>query len=70
MKNRHNITCGYKTCISAMLLQSYRSKWRLSQLAKLDKLYINYESTRLLQISKHDFIEYNNHIFPNKSHIH
>ena len=39
-------------------------------MSKLDKLYINYASTRLLQRSKIDFIEYNNQIFPNNSHIH
>ena len=55
--------------MSAILLQPYFNNWRLSQLAKLDKLYINYASPRLLQISKHDFIEYNNQIFPNSSHI-
>ena len=41
MNNRNNITCGGETCISAMLLQSDLNKCRLSQLAKLDKLYIN-----------------------------
>ena len=55
--NRNNITCGYQTYLSAMLLQSDLKKWNLSQLVKLDKLYINYASTRLLQISKNDFIE-------------
>ena len=40
--NRNKITCGYKTCIIAMLLQSDMNKWWLSKLAKLDKLYINY----------------------------
>ena len=52
-----------------MLLQPYLSKWRLSKLSKLDKLYINYASTRLLQIPKNDFIEYKNQIFTNNSHI-
>ena len=37
MSNRKKITCGCKTCISAMLPQSYINKWRLSKLAKLDK---------------------------------
>ena len=46
-RNRNNITRGCKTCISAMILQSNLNKWRLSQLAKLDKLYINSESTRI-----------------------
>ena len=50
-------TCGCKTFISAMLLQSDLNKWRLSQLVKLDKVYINYASTRPLQISKIDLIE-------------
>ena len=35
-----------------MLLQSNLNKWRLSQLAKIDKLYINSVSTRILQKSK------------------
>ena len=69
MRNRNNITCGCKTCIRAMLLQSDIDKWRLSQLAKLYKLYINYETTRLLQRSKIYFIKYKNQIFPNNSHI-
>ena len=54
MNNKNKITCGCETCISTMLLQSDISKWRLSLLAKLDKLYIHSVSTRLLQISKHD----------------
>ena len=67
--NRNKITCGCETCISAMLLQLDLNKWRLSQLTKLDKLYINSASTRLLQISNNYFIEYNNQVFPNNSHI-
>ena len=55
--NRNNITCRCKTCISAMLLQSDLNKWRIPQSEKLDKLYINSASTRLLQISKNDFIQ-------------
>ena len=39
-------------------------------MAQLDKLYINSASTRLSQISKNYFIEYNNQIFSNNSHIH
>ena len=39
-------------------------------MAKLDKLYINYVSTRRLQISNIYFIEYKNQIFPNNSRIH
>ena len=56
MSKINNVTCGCETCISAMLLQWDLNKCRLSPLAKPDKLYINSESTRLLQISKHDFI--------------
>ena len=48
MSNRNKITCGCKTCISAMLLQSDLNKWRISQLAKLNRLYMNSASTRLL----------------------
>ena len=65
MSNRNNITCGYETCISSMLLQSDLNKWRLPQLTKLDKVYINYTSTRILQRYKINFIDYNNQIFPN-----
>ena len=39
LSNRYKISCGCKTCLNEMLLQSYFNKWRLSQLAKLDKLY-------------------------------
>ena len=70
MSNINKITHGCKEYISAMLLQSDLNKWRLSKLAKLDKLYINSAPTRLLQRYKHDFIEYKNKIFPNNSHIH
>ena len=42
----------------------------LSQLTKLDKLYNNSPSARLLQGCKIDFIEYKNQIFPNNPHIH
>ena len=45
MRNRNNITCGCDEYISAMLLQSDLNKCTLSQLEKLDKLYINYAST-------------------------
>ena len=69
MSNKNNITYGWKTFMSVMLLQSDINKWRLSKLDKLDKLYIYSASTRLLQRSKHDFIEYKNGIFPNNSHI-
>ena len=55
----NTITCILKTCISSVLLQSNMNKWRLSQLAKIDELYIKSESTRLLQRSRIDFIEYN-----------
>ena len=70
MSNRKKITCECKTCISAMLLQSDINKWIISQLSKLDKLYVNSESTRLLERSKNYFIEYKKQIFPNDSHIH
>ena len=69
MINRNNITCGCKICISDMLLQSDLNKWRLLKMAKLDKFYINYESTKVFQIFKFDFIKYKNQIFPNNSHI-
>ena len=52
-----------------MFLQSDLNKWRISQLAKLDNLYIISASTRLLQISKNYFIQYKNETFPNNSHI-
>ena len=39
------------------------------KLKKIDKLYINSASTRILQKSKIDFIEYKNQIFTNNSHI-
>ena len=70
MGNRNRITCGRKTFISDMLIQSDINKWRISQVNKLEKLYINSASTRLLQRSDNYFIEYNNQIFPNSSHIH
>ena len=47
ISNINKITRGCETCISAMLLQQDLNKWRLSKLAKLDKLYINSYSTRL-----------------------
>ena len=70
MSNINNIICVCETCISAMLLQSDINKWRLSKLYKLDKFYIIYALTRLLQISKIDLIGYKNQIFPNNLHIH
>ena len=66
MINTKKITYERKTCISAMLIQS---DLRLTQLAKIDKLYINSASTRLLQRSRIDFIEYKNGIFPKHYHI-
>ena len=51
------ITSVCEAGISEMPIQSDINKCRLSQLDKLDKLYINYAWTRLLQISKYDFIE-------------
>ena len=50
--NINNITCGCKTCISFMLLRSDFNRWRLKKWEKVDKLYINSEATRILQISK------------------
>ena len=69
MRKRNSITCECNTCINAILLPSYINKWILSQLEKLDKLYINSVSTRLLQRSKIYLIQYNNQIFRNNSHI-
>ena len=60
MSNKNNITRGCETCISDMSLQSDLNKWKISQLAKLDKLYINSESTRILERPNNDFIEYKN----------
>ena len=68
-RNRNKITRGWKTCINSVLVQLDINKWRLLKLAKLDKLYINSASNRLLQRSKIDLIEYKNQIFPNDSHI-
>ena len=45
----NKITRGCETCISAMLLQPDLNKLRLSQLAKLDRLYIKYEPTGILK---------------------
>ena len=70
MSNRNKITCVFETCISSMLLYSDINKWSLSQFAKLDKLYNNSASTRLLQRSNNYFIEYSNKIFSNNSYIH
>ena len=52
-----------------MFLQSDINKWRISQVDKLEKLYINSASTQLLQRPKNYFIQHNNGIFPNNSHI-
>ena len=48
-----------------MLLQSDINKWIISQLTKLDKLYNNSASTRILERSNYYFIEYKKQIFPN-----
>ena len=53
-----------------MLLHSGLNEWRISQLEKLDMLYNNYASSRILERSKNDFILYKNEIFPKISHIH
>ena len=39
-------------------------------MAKLEKLYINGASTRILQRTKIDDMEYKNQTFPNNLHIH
>ena len=70
ISNRNNITCGCKTCMIAMLFQSYLNKYMIPQWAKFDKLYINSASIRLLEISNNDSIEYKKQIFLNDSHIH
>ena len=70
MININKITCGCQTCISGILLKSDLNKWRISQVEKLEKFCINSASTRLLQISKNDLIEYKNQTFSNNSHIH
>ena len=57
MRNIDHIKQGRKTCLSVMLLQPDFNKCRLSKLDKLDKLYINSASTRLLQRSKIYFVE-------------
>ena len=51
ISNINKITCGCKTCISAMIFQSDLNKYRISKWSKLDKLYINSASTRLLERS-------------------
>ena len=58
MININNITWGCKTCISSMLLKLNINKLIISKWAKLDKLYINYTSARLLEIFKNKFIAY------------
>ena len=58
--NKNNNTCGYTTCISAMLSQSDLNKWIISQLSKPDKLYMNSASTRPLHRPKNYFIGYKN----------
>ena len=63
--NINKITSGCKTCISDMLLQSDLNKCRISQLVKLDKLYINPALTILLERFKNSLLEYRKKIFPN-----
>ena len=71
MNKRNKSTCGCEICTGSMLLQSDLNKWRLTQLEKLDKLYINAASTRILQKYKIDYIVYKNQkiskIFTNTS---
>ena len=57
MININKITFGWFFYINAILLQSDLNKYRLSQLARFDKLYNNYASTRLLQSYKNNLIE-------------
>ena len=42
----------------------------VTTIAKIDTLYIDYESTRLLKWPKNGFIGYKNQIFQNNPHIH
>ena len=55
---------------NAMLLKSDLNNWKISQGETIDKLYNNYVSTRILERSKNDFIQYKNVIFPNNSYLH
>ena len=57
MSNRNKITCECENFISYMLLQPDINKWGISQVKKLDKLYINSASDQVLQIFKNDFIQ-------------
>ena len=52
-----------------MSLKSNLNKWRSTQLAQLDKLYINASLTKVLQICKKYYIKLKNNIFPNNSQI-
>ena len=70
MSNINNITCGCETFISTKLRQYDFNKCKLTQLEKLDKLYINAASTSILQISKKYYIKYKNKIFSKHLHIH
>ena len=53
-----------------MLLQYDLNKWRVSKLTKLDNLYVNSASTRLLQRYNIDFVEYKNQIILDNFCIH
>ena len=70
MSKINDFTYGCKSCISAMLLQKYLNTCRLSQLDKIDKLYISSTSTRLLLRYMINFIDHKSQMFPNNSHIH
>ena len=65
MGKRNHITCSCETCINSLLLQSDSNKWRLTILEKLDKLYINASSTRLLPRFNIYYIKIKNQIIPN-----
>ena len=58
MSTINRITYRCEACIVAMLLQLDLNKCWLTQLKKIDRLYINAAPTRLLQISKIYYIEY------------
>ena len=66
---RNRITYICESCIVAILIQLDLNKCRLTQLKKIDKLYINAAPTRTLQISKIDNIEYKYQTFLNNSHM-
>ena len=68
MSNRNKITCGCKTCISFMFIQSGFNKWGLTHLANFENLYLNAASTRLLKYQRN--IMTNKGIPPKQLKIH